>query len=297
MEYLKGGKMQKEKTIKNYMKAIVKMAVCGMIMISMSARNVQGEELVDNGHGFSTQTEGIVEAHMEDFNYDTFDSFMASNGGAEEYVRSLGGVFSKWCGVQANVQTAGQFQEIAEYVIGIMTIWGPDYHGGSGDHETNIPWGHGRFYEAQDAHRSWKLAPLEDVYFSNKERIVTDCGCGAYYVLQKAGLCDKYAGENDLEDAWKRVDTAHGGTVIDNLDELETGDMIQMFKESGWGHVCLVGEKHGNTVITYDTGTRFVKSGNCRCVFTVDEDGSPSGDYAEYKSWFGMRMRQLDQTK
>jgi hypothetical protein len=104
----------------------------------------------NTGHGFSPKTEMIVKAHMNDFNYNTFDRFMSAHGGAENYVRSLGGVFRKWCGVQGNVKSAGQFQEIAEYVMGIMTIWGPDYHGGGGLHKFNANYGkgneYGRFY-------------------------------------------------------------------------------------------------------------------------------------------------------
>ena len=97
-------------------------------------------------YGFSTQTETIVEQHMNDFNYDTFDSFMAARGGVGNYIRSLGGVFTKWYGRTANVQTAGEFQEIAEYVMGLYTLWGPDYKGGSGIHLFNDDYGTGNRY-------------------------------------------------------------------------------------------------------------------------------------------------------
>ena len=257
---------------------------------------------VSTEHGFSAQTEKIVEAHMDDFNYETFDSFMESKGGAENYVRSLGGVFTKWCGVQGNVQTAEEFREVAEYVMGVMAIWGPDYHGGSGDHEVHESWGEedGGFYP-EYSDRGWKIAPLEEVYFQNKERIVTDCGSGAYYILQKAGLMtqEKYAGTARVETAKEKVDASRGGTVIYDVKDLQTGDLIQMSKtedEADWGHVCIVAEVlTDGTVVTYDTGTRFVERAYCKCIFSINPDGSIRGDYSKYKSWFGMRIRALKQ--
>ena len=122
------------------------MVVAVFLMAETVYGSVVGLDLMGKGpfvsaeHGFSIQTEKIVEAHLDDFDYETFDSFMESKGGAENYVRSLGGVFEKWCGVQGNVQTAEEFQEVAEYVLGVMAIWGPDYHGGSGDHKLHGSW-------------------------------------------------------------------------------------------------------------------------------------------------------------
>lgn len=257
---------------------------------------------VSTEHGFSIQTEKIVEAHLDDFDYETFDSFMESKGGAENYVRSLGGVFEKWCGVQENVQTAEEFQEVAEYVLGVMAIWGPDYHGGSGDHKLHESWGEedGGFYP-ESTDRSWKLAPLEEVYFQNKERIVTDCGSGVYYILQKAGLVteEKYTGTSRVETAEEKVDASRGGKVIFDVKDLQPGDLIQMSKtedEDDWGHVCLVAEVlTSGAVVTYDTGTRFVERACCKSMFVVNPDGSIGGDYSKYKSWFGMRMRALEQ--
>ena len=256
------------------------------------------------GHGFSSATEAIVKAHMNDFNYRTFDSFMSTHGGAEKYVRSLGGVFSKWCGVQGNVKTAGEFQEVAEYVMGIMTIWGPDYRGGGGRHEFNANYGkgnqYGRFYSGMSVSHNWRCKPLETVYFRDKNHIMTDCGCGAYYILQKAGLYYKYAGVTYSSTARRKFDSAIGGTVVFKKEDLQVGDILQMSKtrsESGWKHVCIVGEVHQDgRIITYDTGNRFVNTANYKKEFIVNANGTLGGDYKGYKSWFGMRMRALDQS-
>ena len=254
-------------------------------------------------YDFTPETEAIVEAHMHDFTYDNFDSFMAAHGGAENYVRSLGGVFAKWAGRDGYVQTAGEFQEVAEYVMGIYTIWGPDYMGGAGSHKFNARWGDGdqdgRFYGG-DAWRWWRDIPLEEVFFHDKEHIVTDCGCGIYHIMQKAGLRDFYGGTTYSDTAQREVDTSLGGRLIFNKDELQVGDLIQMshsHDESGWGHVCVVGEIHADgKIIAYDTGNRYVNTGSYKKELIFNDDGSLGGDYDGYYHWFGQRMREIAQT-
>lgn len=257
----------------------------------------------DSRYDFTPETEAIVEAHMHDFTYDNFDSFMAAHGGAENYVRSLGGVFAKWAGRDGYVQTAGEFQEIAEYVMGIYTIWGPDYMGGAGSHKFNAGWGDGdqdgRFYSG-DAWRWWRDIPLEEVFFHDKEHIVTDCGCGIYHIMQKAGLRDFYGGTTYSDTAQREVDTSLGGRLIFNKEELQVGDLIQMSHssdESGWGHVCVVGEIHADgKIIAYDTGNRYVNTGSYKKELIFNDDGSLGGDYDGYYHWFGQRMREIAQT-
>ena len=129
---------------------------------------------------------------------------------------------------------------------------------------------------------------------------MTDCGCGAYYILQKAGLYNNYAGVDRSSTAKKRVDAAHGGTVVFKAKDLQVGDILQMSEtknESGWKSVCIVGEVHKDgTIITYDTGAYYVRTGNYKRKLVFNKDGSLGGDYSGYKSWFGMRVRALDQS-
>lgn len=44
---------------------------------------------------FFDETMRIVEAHINDFNYNNFHQFMSSQGGADKYIQNLGGVFKK----------------------------------------------------------------------------------------------------------------------------------------------------------------------------------------------------------
>ena len=76
---------------------------------------------------FTSSTAAIVKNHRNDFNVYNFQQKMKEYGGYENYLKSLGGVFAKWAGKTANVKSAKELQEIAEYEWGIMTMWGFDY--------------------------------------------------------------------------------------------------------------------------------------------------------------------------
>ena len=277
----------------------------GSAGISASYASYNGGESKSR-HGFSALTEAIVEQHMNDFDYYTFDSFMASRGGAGSYIRSLGGVFAKWYGRDAKVQTAGEFQEIAEYVMGIYTIWGPDYHGGGGKHRFNGDYGsgdeNGRFYPGGDNERWWIVSPIEEEFINNKERVMTDCGCGIYHIMQKAGLMDEYAGMGTISDAESYLTShncyAQGGKIITKREDLQVGDLVQMIKaeDHKWHHVSVVGEiRADGGIILYDTGNRYVNTSNYKKEFITDSSGI-HGAYEGYESWFGVRVRQISQT-
>ena len=258
-------------------------------------------------YGFTPETEAIVEAHMNEFNYNTFDSFMRSKGGSGNYIRSLGGVFAKYYGRDVSVQTAGEFQEVAEYVMGIYTIWGPDYNGGGGIHKFNSNWGsgnqNGRFYAGQgDNHRWWTTTPIEQTFVNDREKVMTDCGCGIYHIMQKAGLMNSYAGMGTIGNAERYLSShncySQGGKIVTRKEDLQVGDLVQMIKREDhtWHHVAVVGEiKADGKIILYDTGNRYVNSANYKKEFISDSAGL-HGDYEGYESWFGVRVKQLAQT-
>ena len=74
---------------------------------------------------FDATTMSIIEKHLEDFDYSTYKP---SEGG--KYIKSLGGIFSKYYGQEVHVTTAGELQEVAEYVFGLMYLYGFDYFNG-----------------------------------------------------------------------------------------------------------------------------------------------------------------------
>ena len=260
-------------------------------------------------YGFSQQTESIVEAHMNDFDYHNYDQYMAGCGGVKNYIRSLGGVFAKWVDRKGSVKTAGEFQEVAEYIMGLYTIWGADYKGGGPTTAFNedADREYGRFYKGMSAGPFGfdDSAPIEEI-FADKRNIITDCGSGIEQLLYKAGLCTalEYPGKDNPSAGMSYIEryggAAMGGKIITNKRDLQVGDLVQMSKSDGWHHVCVVGEVwQDGTVITYDTGNRYVRTGNYKKKFETEADGKTFiGDYggAGYIDWFGMRVRTLDQT-
>ena len=98
-------------------------------------------------------TRKIVEDHKNDFNVYTVKDFMNHiDGGYIGYVKSLGGVFTKyadWNYPKRNKRIVSKIQlaEICEYVWGLYDIWGVDYSNGDiHDFEENHYGGGHAFY-------------------------------------------------------------------------------------------------------------------------------------------------------
>ena len=80
---------------------------------------------------FSCDTIHIVEHHFQDFNYYTKDQVVASYGGFDKWIDSLGGFFKEYYKKDVPTPTkAYEFQKISEYVFGLMYIHGFDYFNG-----------------------------------------------------------------------------------------------------------------------------------------------------------------------
>ena len=243
---------------------------------------------------WTSETEKIVKAHQADFNSSNWESYLKSHGGYSEYLRQLGGAFAKWNGKTASVKTAAQFQEIAQYVFGLMAIYGFNYN----NDKTHVRWGGGHpFYpSAKDGRCNWGRI---DVLCSSRDKDkTTNCNYGMDSLYYKAGIAPK-AFDYSYRYKW----LARNHKVIHKKEDLRIGDMIHYFhspitsmdpdKWSGWGHVNCVGEKHGNEIILYDSGNRFIRTGNFKKKFSVDENNRPTGEYDNYEGWIGIRVVEL----
>ena len=243
---------------------------------------------------WTAETEKIIKAHQADFSSSNWESYLKAHGGYTGYLNRLGGVFSKWNGKTASVKTAAQFQEISQYVMGLMAIYGFNYNNG----RTHVRWGGGSpFYpSAGDGRCNWGRI---DVLCSSRDKDkTTNCNFGMDSFYYKCGLMPKYI---ELSDMFKWQ--AKHYKVIRKKEDLRIGDLIHLFHSritskdpdtwSGWGHVCCVGEKRGNTIIAYDTGRRFISSGNFKKVFDVNSKNEPVGEYNNYDGWIGIHFVEL----
>lgn len=246
---------------------------------------------------FSDQTQKIIDDHKGDFDSRTYDEFIRKHGGYNHYLRSLGGIFREWAGKTAHVKTAKGLQDIAEYVFGLMSIWGFDYN----NTKTYVRWKDHPFYSAGLTGRcNW--GRIDDLCSNSKKGRTTNCNYGIDSLLYKAGLLGQ-SGTPSNCNAFKGLVNNWKCPVIRNIRSLQIGDIIEFFHSpvttsnpydwKGWGHVCVVGDIVNGKIILFDAGSRFINSGKYKFVFSVDNENKPVGAYSNYEGWCGIRICNL----
>lgn len=256
-------------------------------------------------------TNKIVNDHRYDFNWKTFDSFMKSKGGYNKYVKSMGGVFKKWADrntttkVTYKATTVKEFQEAADYVVGIMTAWGFDYN----NSRKNPHWGNlsdDAFYTKDfdfskiTGKDNGHNCTIDDIASGkvNKAGMCTNCGYGVTYIFHKAGLIPDGAECMEVEfygdKAWHKWYRNRGATLYKGLNSknFKVGDVIGFYTDSGYAsynHCCVVVkvDNKAGTYTIFDTGSsRFVKTRGCNIVTKL----GTSPLYGSYKSYKVMRL-------
>ena len=253
---------------------------------------------------FSPETRQIIMNHINDFNENNFDEFMRNfPGGYDGYMQSLGGVFAKYGGKgkSIEVQNAGDFQEAAEFVWGLFSIWGFDYWNAS----TYWPWGKDEEFDGlydsayYTSHRytgtGWGSGQgnINDVCSTSSRVKRTNCNAGIDTFLWTTNLNSTSGNGYGTRDK--------SGERIDNVEDLQVGDLIHFYHDSNetdWGHVAIVGEVDHSTgeVFLYDSGNRFIRTGRYKIPFITEPGGVPKGKYDTYEKWVGRRQFNLDQS-
>ena len=248
---------------------------------------------------FSEETRQIIMSHINDFNENNFESFINSfPGGYDGYMQSLGGVFAKYGGKgkKIEINNAGDLQEAAEFVWGLMSIWGFDYWNDS----TYWSWGedeefeglhNGAYYPSHSyTGGGWQSGQgnMNDVCADANRVKRTNCNAGIDSFIWTTTLENNSYGSNFKI-----------GERIDKKEDLQVGDFVHFFHEQAetqdsWGHVAIVGEIDPNTgdVIMYDSGNRFIRTGRYKIPLSLE----PGGAYDNYEKWVGRRHYDLDQS-
>ena len=224
---------------------------------------------------FSSETMKIVENHLYDFDYSTFSSYMAKQGGAGNYIQNLGGVFSEYYGSNKKVSSVYEFQKVSEYVFGLMYIYGFDYYSGS----KYCKWGGScggytssddAFYPGSVHHTSDGLSQNTNfdnlITGKNEVNMTTNCNWTVDMVYTKAGIWSGAKGAS-----YKSMCPGH---VVKNVSDYQVGDVIHFFRNpidldnvsswssSSWYHVAYVGEVYDDYVVVYDGGSYFTNNRN-----------------------------------
>ena len=279
---------------------------------------------------FSKETQDIVSRHANDFNYSNFRNYIKNDEDFEKYCKEvLGGVFAKWVGKnkKGEGKTASEFQEIAEYVFGLMVMYGFDYCNGKAEKygkfgadnkevASNAFYPEG-VYNSESKENCTNGANIDEICAGTTKdgiNMTTNCNYGMDYLYHKAGILgvDGAPDSSCAVGSLARYAQSKGGGVTTNASELKVGDLIQCYrndvpssaatvdnagnlKDYNWYHVCCVGEVEKNAagqtvaVVLYDAGHRFTNGGNFKYRVELNNGNLRSlGDYGN--RWVGINM-------
>ena len=243
---------------------------------------------------FTKQTQKIVDAHKNDFNCTNFNKIMKQKGGYNAYVKSLGGVFAKYINKNSKITTIKEFQEVAEYVFGLMAIWGFDYN----NNKKYVKWGGGSPFYINGTKGKCNKAKIDEMC-SGKKSCTTNCNYGADALFYKCGL-EGGSGQFTSCSNYKSQINTYKGQIIRKKINLKPGDLVHFFnnkcegtnpnKWSGWGHMAVVGEVSEDTIVMYDAGSYCIKHG----IYKRSIQRKNGNEVEEgWKDWVGVRLFNL----
>ncbi len=245
------------------------------------------------------ETRDIIDDHRKDFYFNNFSSEIAKRGGYKKYVKKLGGIFAEYADTRhVKVKTAADIQATAEYVWGLMTIWGGDYANGSvhWNWRDDSAWNGGKndgFYHGQSGRGALldsTSAHIDDV-LSRSTTVRTNCNYMINTYYQKTKL--KSLGGAAYKS--KHLEMSRAGKIT-KVNELQVGDIIHFFgSDGGWHHVAMVGEVYKDYVIIYDGGSRYIRSGNYKKKTKRTNSSKLTDDYAGEHNWWAFRPWNIDQ--
>lgn len=273
-------------------------------------------------NAYDKQTNAIVNAHRYDFDVNTFDRVISSYGGYENYVRSLGGVFTKYAGVRrANITTKKEFLEVARYVWGLMNMYGVEYSNASSSNN-HKNWGgknnmtSDAFYYPKKKDKSYmnkihsmsnatssttnKTASfsIDDVLSGNGNGMSIQCTGGITFLFKKAGLIPQNAPTIENEFYGKNGPSSgnkyyrnRGAKLTKEMSvkDLQVGDVIGFYekKYKDYYHVAVVADVTDSQIIIYDSGSKFTN--NRSGVVVLDKNSSLSKKYGYY-TYYVLRL-------
>ena len=242
------------------------------------------------------ETQAIIDKHKKDFNETNFSRLKTKYGGINNYLTNhLGGVFKEYAGKDKKIKpkTVADLQVAAEYVFGLMMIYGFDYGNGT----ANVRWkGNDKFYP-HTVSTAYSSGNIEVICAGKRSGgMRTCCNIGISTLFKKMGV--KKSPILIGKDRTKNYE------VITNPEDLQPGDVIQYFRSNynkstmngSWHHTAIVGEvdKSKKKVVTYDTGGYLQYHNTYKKIDKMKKDGS-FNKHSKGK-WFAVRRLKLEGT-
>lgn len=264
-----------------------------------------------------TDVQKIVDAHKNDFNYDTANSYLKSKGGYKAYVKSLGGVFAKYADFSGKITSISQLYDICNYVWGLYMIWGVDYSNGCNWTWNENMWkkdlsGADRYYPRKEPAERFDMnyalpnfgngsdLPGIDEMLGGSYYKVTNCGQGVAQVLKKAGLIPRSMSDPAYHAGTYRS-KGYGYKLIKSAKDLQPGDVL-LFTKGGsipnrssrstldnWtdhiAHTAIVGKRDSQYIYMFDSGHAFTYEGR-----PINRRKIGDLPYQWCDDWIGIRL-------
>lgn len=215
---------------------------------------------------FSNETQKIVNSNY--VTAKTYDAKVKSVGFAN-YVKSLGGIFTKLYGNNTQIVTEQDLHERMEFVVGLMTIFRFCYWNGT-------TW----WFWLNSAAKS---------FYSSK---ITNKGCSGGTIYQ---LCQGTDGRLRITCCNYGIDTLLKAcgiysltkTTVTSKSKLVPGDVIDLYRKSDgkWHHQVMVHSISDGKIWCVDFGNRFIKTGKPLHYMSLSGN-TAGGEYGD-DSWKG----------
>lgn len=204
----------------------------------------------------------------------------------------MGGVFSgisKTKNGRIPVKTAADFQAAAEYVFGLLSIWGPDYSNGDPEHQYSWQ-SSDAFYQRESSFARQHAAyhyPVEPV-----DSMLKKAGSPSFASSSIDVNCDK-----SFYIFIKSTSLAQGsgfarkGKRITKVSDLRVGDIVHMP-----GHIFAVGEVYKDKIVMYDGGSRWQRYKTFKFTIKRTDSNKLGGTYGYNSAWEAYRPWNIKQS-
>lgn len=268
--------------------------------------NMETTKLRNKTPHLRAETKSIIKKHNKDFYSKNYKKKIKKKGGLNNYIKNLGGVFTAYGGKvngkgvikRAKVKTAADVQAAAEYVWGLLMIWGPDYDNNHVHHNWKTKDAFYNKISNRNKVRGYSDEPLQ-VVLNDPNNIRTHCN-GVINAFYKATTLEPIGGARLREKeqlALSKKNYPKNGGKITKWSELRVGDLVHFFgANKNWVHVALVGEVYSDYIVFYDGGSRFMKNTSYKFAVKRANDKKLRGAYKNYSRWWGFRPWSIDQS-
>lgn len=273
---------------------------------SSTTSNMENTRM-NGGPNLRKETQQIIKAHANDFNYENYSSVIKKKGGYAKYVQGLGGVFSSYANQtfstgeikKITVKTAADLQAAFEYVGGLLMIWGPDYDNNRGVHHD---WASSNAFYKGMPNRSSRLGYSDanvNVMLESSKKVRTHCNGFINTFFRTTYLTNIHGSSAaNLKTQLKlsKENYKKNNGIITKVSDLRVGDLVHYYSGSQWVHVTLVGEVYSDYIVMYDGGSRFMKNLTYKFKVKRTNNSYLGGTYSGYTSWKGVRPWKIDQS-